>query len=333
MATYLNNFTRSQVNYSNIDGLINYYIEVNTNYSSNQEVYDVGTKWYRTLNCNYNITCSDGNAVSGSLQQTFNGSYNIDFQINYNPVDFLNENDSLKQYKVNLEMTWTYQTGQWKWGNKSITYWKDVNNIDSITADNTQKKRAVINNQEAIDWEEKPVYDWVYYDDDGDGINDRREWEIVDYENDYDKPIKWRVWYYYEYSIAGSAISNEGKTATANFDFYPSSISFSFNNCAKDNKWNVAEGLQTLIDNIYLFTPYATQLKNWKFGNPENSNNLNNQGSCPSWQRGKLSANNLNAIHSYIGTGNSYVAGYGKESRISANMFNSLTSKMNEWIQ
>ena len=41
MATYLNNFTRSQVNYSDIDGLINYYIEVNTNYSSNQEAYDV----------------------------------------------------------------------------------------------------------------------------------------------------------------------------------------------------------------------------------------------------------------------------------------------------
>ena len=233
-------------------------------------------------------------------------------------------------------MTWEYAEGTWKWGNRSTYTDEEIDSVNKIEKYDTGKKRLVITSEpDPIDWKQEKVYDWIQqdYDVNGDNVVDEKDvkWE---WTGEYQKgdPIKWKISYYIEESVPGDVVW-ESDSSEDSFDFYPSVNSFSFNNCASGNKWDISKGLTSLIDNLYLFTPYATQWKNWKYGNPDNSNELKSQGTCPQWVRGKLSASNLNDIHTYMGTGKSYSAGYKPENRVKAEMFTLLAEKIGSEIK
>lgn len=121
----------------------------------------------------------------------------------------------------------------------------------------------------------------------------------------------WSAW------TSWSTVSSKSVTQTAG-TYYKSPANFTFNNCSSGQKWKVNDGLQSLITNIYDFTDYATQWRYWM-----EQSNLS--GPCPAWAKGPLTANNLNSIHDYVVTGKTYSS----KQTVSADMFNSLATKIN----
>ena len=111
--------------------------------------------------------------------------------------------------------------------------------------------------------------------------------------------------------------SNNTLTQTVG-TYYKSPASFTFNNCSSGQQWKVNDGLQSLITNIYDFPDYATQWRYW-------IEQSNLSGPCPIWTKGSLTASNLNSIHDYVVTGKTYSS----KQIVSADMFNSLATKIN----
>lgn len=107
--------------------------------------------------------------------------------------------------------------------------------------------------------------------------------------------------------------SNNALTQTVG-TYYKSPKNFTFNHCSSGQKWKVNEGLQSLITNIYDFSDYATQWKAW--------DTQSSVSSCPNFNRGNLSASNLNSIYNYVNGTSPYSSG----EIVAASMFNNLAS-------
>lgn len=131
---------------------------------------------------------------------------------------------------------------------------------------------------------------------------------------------KWTDWTEWT-NVSGSiniAITKEVGT------YYKSPAQFTFTGCTSGAGWYIDEGLDSIISGLDDFPKYAYQWKAW----------VNQQlpsKSCPSFSGEYLTASNLNDIHNYVGTGNSYrgaSADYPGD-EISADMFNSLATKIN----
>lgn len=106
--------------------------------------------------------------------------------------------------------------------------------------------------------------------------------------------------------------------------YYKSPAEFTFTGCTSGAGWYIDEGLDSIIGGLDDFPKYAYQWKAW-------ANQQLPSKSCPSFSGEYLTASNLNDIHNYVGTGNSYKgasADYPGD-EISADMFNSLATKIN----
>lgn len=110
--------------------------------------------------------------------------------------------------------------------------------------------------------------------------------------------------------------SNNALTQTVG-TYYKSPTNFTFNNCSSGQKWKVNEGLQSLITNIYDYPNFATQWKAWS--------TQSSVSSCPTFNKGNLSASNLNSIYNYVNGTTPYSSGQ----TVAASMFNNLASAIN----
>lgn len=127
---------------------------------------------------------------------------------------------------------------------------------------------------------------------------------------------------YFSTNSVGNWYDLDDKTVISNsITLYTKTDKFYFGNgqsISAGTKWNVQEGIQTIMPNIYNFNDQATAWKRWK--------NQSAVTACSAFQAGKLSAAMLNNAYAYLGQSSTYKS----KDRISAAMFSGLEKILNE---